>query len=262
MGAITKLRAEFFALGLNVTRQTAPADVRRLIQKLRPQDCGVELIRIGGDADGGYLLPDDLEGIEYCFSPGVGTLSGFETHLADLHIKSFLADYSVDAAPVSRPELIFDKKFLGSSDRGPFMTLASWKNKYLPDYTGDLILQMDIEEAEYEVILSTPDSLLDQFRIIVVEFHELHKLFDPFGFRLISSCFEKLLERFCVVHIHPNNIGGSLKRDGIEIPKMLEFTFFNKKRVHSAKPQTIFPHKLDRDSFATLSLPLPKCWFS
>src|SRR6202167_2755465 len=117
-----KIRDGAFAIGYNLTDQTDDAAVRDLIGRLRPLHCGKDLIRIGGDADGGYLLPDDLDGIEYCFSPGVGTLSGFETHLADFHIKSFLADYSVDAAPVSRPELIFDKKFLGSSDRGPFLT--------------------------------------------------------------------------------------------------------------------------------------------
>jgi hypothetical protein len=259
---ITRLRSELFAHGLNVTRQTAPDDVRSLIQKLRPQDCGIELIRVGGDADGGYLLPDDLDGIEYCFSPGVGALSVFESQLAELRIKSFLADYSVDAPPVSRPEFTFDKKFLGSSDRGEYLTLATWKDKYIPDYSGDMILQMDIEGAEYEVILSTPDRLLDQFRIIVIEFHELHRIFDPFDFKFFSACFEKLLNRFHVVHIHPNNGFGSLKRNGIEIPKILEFTFFNKKRVRSAKPQTEFPHRLDRDVFAGPSLPLPRCWYT
>jgi hypothetical protein len=262
LNMITRLRSELFALGLNVTRQTVPADVRGLLQKLRPQDCGIELIRVGGDADGGYLLPDDLDGIEYCFSPGVGALSVFESELADLHIKSFLADYSVDSPPFCRPEFTFDKKFLGSSDRGQYLTLATWKEKYLPDYSGDMILQMDIEGAEYEVILSTPDRLLDQFRIIVIEFHEMHRIFDPFDCKFFSACFEKLLNRFYVVHIHPNNGSGSLKRNGIEVPKILEFTFFNKKRVRSTRPQTEFPHRLDRDVFVGPSLPLPRCWYT
>jgi hypothetical protein len=83
-----------FAAGLNVTRQTPIEEIRQLIRTLRPVDCGKPLIRIGGDGAGGYLLPDDLEGIEYCFSPGVSTVADFESHLATLHIKSFLADYS------------------------------------------------------------------------------------------------------------------------------------------------------------------------
>ncbi|MGA8739910.1 MAG: hypothetical protein WB561_01840, partial [Terracidiphilus sp.] len=108
------------------------------------------MIRFGGDGDGGYLVPDDLEGIEYCFSPGVSFLSKFENELADRNIKSFLADYSVDAPTIIRPEFTFDKKFLGSWDRDKFITLASWKDQYLKGYSGDLILQMDIESAEWE----------------------------------------------------------------------------------------------------------------
>ncbi len=57
------------APGFNVTWQTKSGDLLELIRKLAPQDSGPELIRIGGPGDGGYLIPDDLDGIEYCFSP-------------------------------------------------------------------------------------------------------------------------------------------------------------------------------------------------
>jgi hypothetical protein len=232
------------------------------MRKLRPQDCGKELIRIGGTGDGGYLIPDDLEGIEYCFSPGVNVVSDFENHLANLKIKSFLADYSVDSPPVQRPEFIFDKKFLGSTDNGKFMTLASWKDKYLRDYACDLILQIDIEGFEYQVIINTPDRLLGQFRIIVIEFHYLERIFDPVFFELLSSCFDKLLELFHVVHIHPNNCCGSVKKGDLEVPRLMEFTFLNKKRVSGTNPHLSFPHKLDRDNTTKRPLHLPKCWYS
>jgi hypothetical protein len=245
----------------NVTRQTPAAKVHALIKKLMPQDCGKDLIRIGGTGDGGYLIPDDLEGIEYCFSPGVGNLSTFENDLADRNIRCFLADYSVDSQQITRADFTFDKKFLGSSDHGCFFTLASWKDKYLKDYTGDLILQMDIEESEYQVILNVPDQLLDQFRIISIEFHALHKLFDPFAFQLISSCFDKLLEYFYVVHLHPCNAEGCVRVGKVEVPINMEFTFLNKKRVNDTKPQRVFPHRLDEPNDERRPLPLPKCWY-
>jgi hypothetical protein len=225
-------------------------------------NCGVELIRLGGEADGGYLVPDDLEGIEYCFSPGVSVTSDFENQLADRGIRSFLADYSVEAPTILRPEFTFDKKFLGSSDRGHFFTLATWKEKYLTDYAGDMILQMDIEGCEYEVLFSLPDRLLNQFRILVIEFHEIHRIFDPFTFKLFSACFDKVLEFFEVVHIHPNNCSVSVKKGNIEVPKLMEFTFLNKRRIASATPQRIFPHPLDRDNYPTTPLALPGCWYS
>lgn len=249
--------------GFNITWETERADVVGLINKLKPQDCGIELIRIGAAGDGGYLVPDDLEEIEYCFSPGVNTISDFESQLADRGIKSFLADYSVDTPPITRPEFTFDKKFLGSTNNEMYFTLASWKDKYLKNYAGDLILQMDIEGYEYQVILSTPDELLSQFRILVIEFHSLQRLFDPFGFELISSCFEKLLESFCVVHIHPNNFYGSVRRGNVEIPRFMEFTFLNKKRVSSRSPAQHFPNVLDAPNVPhRKNLYLPGCWYA
>ena len=82
-------------IGRNLVQRTNRDKVLNLIRALRPVDCGIPLIRIGGNADGGYLVPDDLDGIEYCFSPGVNTVADFENDLADRKIRSFLADLSV-----------------------------------------------------------------------------------------------------------------------------------------------------------------------
>ena len=118
---------------------------------------------------------------------------------------------------------------------------------------------MDIEGSEYEVILSLPDRLLDQFRIVVIEFHNLDRLFD--AFRRSSSCFERLCGSFYVTHIHPNSQDGSLRYGDLEVPRSMEFTFLNKKRVGRTKPQTAFPHKLDMDNLSGTPLVLPKCWY-
>lgn len=256
-------RSALFARGFHASRATNVRDVQSFIESLHPIDCGIDLIRAGSNADGGYLIPNDLNGIEYCFSPGVSNLADFESQLADLNIRSFLADYSVASLPLERPEFTFDKKFLGSSNRDPFFTLSAWKEKYLKGYAGDLLLQMDIEGYEYETILSTPETLLDQFRIIIIEFHELDKLFDAFDFTLISSCFEKLLQFFYVVHIHPNNTSEVVTRGEIAIPAVMEFTFLNKRRAKRTSAQSAFPHPLDADCGPALRhIALPKCWYS
>ena len=52
--------------------------VRALLHAMRPVATDRQLIRIGSPADGGYLIPDDLEGIRFCFSPGVAHSSAFE----------------------------------------------------------------------------------------------------------------------------------------------------------------------------------------
>ena len=99
---------------------------------------------------------------------------------------------------------------------------------------------------------------------MVIEFHFLDRLFDSFVHKVVSKpCFEKILNHFYVAHIHPNNRCGSVKSGGVEIPRALEFTFYNKNRVVEAKEKEEFPHPLDRDNVGTNGfLPLPKVWYS
>src|SRR5262249_37519952 len=109
------LKGAAFAAGYTLSEQTEGKEILNLLTDLRPRNCGKKLIRIGGAGDGGYLLPDDLGGIQYCFSPGVGATADFENDLANSGIKCFLADPSVNSPPVVRPEFTFDRKFIRAS---------------------------------------------------------------------------------------------------------------------------------------------------
>ena len=72
--AVNKVLAKTNVL---IQEKTPKSDVLNLIQKLHPKKTIKPLIRMGPNGDGGYLIPDDLEGIEACFSPGVDQVSGF-----------------------------------------------------------------------------------------------------------------------------------------------------------------------------------------
>ena len=107
---------------------------------------------------------------------GVGKSSAFELHLADGN-KSFIADYSVEKLPVEHPNFVFEK-FINSYSSDTTISYLNWKDKYLKNYNNDLIMQMDIEGDEYKVFLDIPKTELKKFRIIVIEFHFLTRLFD------------------------------------------------------------------------------------
>ena len=97
------------------------------------------MVRIGGDQDGGYLLPDDLDGIEFCFSPGVADSASFESDLQTrFGIQSFLADASVDGPPEGFDAAGFQKIFIGDRpNNSRFQTLEHWIASCLvPDYVG------------------------------------------------------------------------------------------------------------------------------
>lgn len=235
--------------------------IEDFLRTIRPVETEHRLIRVGGDADGGYLIPDDLGGISACFSPGVSTIARFEEELAARDIKCFLADASVDGPPVASNRLDFERKFLGAKAGGDFITLQDWIDRKAPG-VGDMILQMDIEGAEYRVILSTDSETLRRFRILVIEFHNLASIYDRMGLDLVSLTFCKLLEDFEIVHIHPNNRIRPITFKQFETPPLLEFTFLRKDRVTRRRPATSFPHPLDRKNVAKRpDIALPACWY-
>ena len=214
--------------GLVVSRQVELERQRELLDAISPVETEHPLIRIGGAADGGYLIPDDLDGIAACFSPGVSDQSSFEEDLLARGIRCYQLDASVERSPVEAHPLVeFDRKFLGPTTEGDFITLADWVGeKQVP---GDLLLQMDVEGAEWLVLASTADTMLKRFRIICVEFHGLEHIFEPFAFDVMEKVLLKLARQFEIVHI------------------VIEYTFLRKDRVKRRRGIAKLPHPLDED---------------
>lgn len=75
-----------------------------LLDVLRPQPSPVPLMRLGGNWDGGYLLPDDLKDIAACFSPGVSNTKRFEDELLDRYgIPSHMCDFTSEVSKFRTP---------------------------------------------------------------------------------------------------------------------------------------------------------------
>ncbi len=248
-------------LGIHMSAVTDRTSLIDLIKKLRPIKTNYKLIRIGPQGNGGYLLPDDFEGIEAVFSPGVGSVSSFEDDCAKMGIKVFLADNSVDGPALDNENFHFIKKYVGAITNNDFITIDEWVNSSSIGNNSDLLLQMDIEGFEYEAVYSISNQLMNRFRIIIIEFHELDMLFNKPYFGKISNVFEKILQTHECVHIHPNNCCRVVKKEGIEIPPVMEFTFLRKDRIQTKKYVSEFPHQLDMDSADKETLVLPQCWY-
>ena len=251
----------FSTLDIHIVRLTDKKELEIFLKKLRPMSCNKELIRLGPDGDGGYLVPNDLKDIEACFSPGVDYISGFEEDCANMGMEVFLADKSVDKPAKSHPQFHFTKKYIGVTTNNDYMTLDNWVKSSVPSAQKDLLLQIDVEGFEYEVFFAASDQLLNRFRIIVAEFHNLDQLWSRPFFELVSRVFDKILQTHTCVHIHPNNCCGSVKHSSIEIPSVIEITFLRNDRVKNPSPANVFPHLLDRDNTQNPPLPLPKCWY-
>lgn len=237
-------------------------DIRRLLKSLAPVAIEQPLVRIGGQDDGGYLLPDDLAEMTAAVSPGVSTEISFDLALADRGLEVLMADASVDGPPVENANFHFQKKFVDVFEDDINVRLDTLCGSQAVDKDGDRILQMDVEGAEYRVLLDVSDETLKSFRIMVIEFHHLDRMFAKFPLRIIQATFLKLLRHHHVVHIHPNNVAKPTIRGDIVIPPVMEFTFYRKDRakvLSDQKPK--FPNEFDRDNVSSQpSLVLPDCW--
>jgi hypothetical protein len=244
-----RIRTSANHAGVSINRQIAMDRQARLIEMARPWVTEHALIRLGSDDDGGYLLPDDLDGIAACFSPGVSDQAGFEEAVLARGIPCYQADASVERSPVEDHSLVqFERKFLGPVTEGDFISLNDWVQDKEPCGRGDLLLQMDIEGAEWLTLSAASDDVLSRFRILCIEFHRLENLFSPFAFEIMEGVFEKLLRRFYVVHIHPNNwTEAAAVSRRYRVPSVLEYTFLRKDRVKQRSPAIHFPHSLDQD---------------
>jgi hypothetical protein len=263
---IRKIQRMLGVMGLSISGTINSESLVALIQRLRPVSTPFPLIRIGGSADGGYLVPDDLDKLGACFSPGVAESATFEMGMAERSIPSFLIDYSVDGPPAENKLFRFEKLFLAThTDGTKFIRLEDWVNINAPG-DSELILQMDVEGAEWSVLLDTPEQLLARFRIMVIEFHILEKMMtSSLGVEVLSAIIDKISRNFKVVHLHANNAGGVHKFKGQTIPRVLELTFLRKDRFDLSRdrfPPSV-PNPLDeRNDPTKRDIILSRAWLA
>ena len=223
----------------------------------RPKATSLKLIRVGGRIDGGYLLPDDLGGVNHCFSPGVENRKDFEDDLLIRHkISSHMADFSSSVrklrTPLVKGKQTFDKKWIAAETGSDSLSMVDWIASKALDPSEELLLQMDIEGSEYEILTNLPSPVLRRFRVIALELHDLHLV----GSETVLSSkiipmVEKLSEFFVSVHAHPNNCCPvhKLPEFGVTVPRILELTLIRKDRFvppDSRRDERVFlPHPKD-----------------
>ena len=243
------VKSVFLKAGLAPNRAVSTEQMRSLLARLQPQLTRFPLIRIGGEGDGGYLVPDDLDGIAACFSPGVDVTASFEEDMAGRGVRCFLADASVTAPPISHPLIDFIPRYLGAVTDARTITLDRWVAEKAPDEAaGDLLLQMDIEGHEWIVLLNASDHVLSRIRIMALELHGFPNCLDPLAWQLVDATLDRLGRMFHVVHAHVNADRLPLQAGGIEIPYLLEVTLLRKDRSDTSGAVTQFPHRLDRSN--------------
>lgn len=228
----------------------------RVVSFFAPKPAPFGLVRLGGKRDGAYLLPKNLEGIDACFSPGVANRKDFEDDLLDQYgVRSHLLDGSSDIENFKTPLVegmqSFQKEWLTPESGEGSISLDDWVRIREPGEGTNLLLQMDIEGAEYDVLLSASESVLGRFRYAVIEFHNLSRMIlgGPAEREILSRTIERLGETFVAVHSRANNCCAMTKLPGtnFKIPEVLEVTFAHQSQLNSSGRfrRPLVPHPLD-----------------
>lgn len=231
------------------------------IRILQPYDVG-NMIRVGNQNDGGYVIPRELPDMDVLVSCGLGDNWSFEKSF--VHNK-FARDFIVFDHTVSNS--VFFNRFIKRLFTSPIKLKAVYYRllvllRYLIDFRlfrwkhvkkqitrehsdakrtniseiaeqlqqSTFALKIDIEGDEY-LIIEQIISLSARVPLLVIEFHETDSMRAQFHEALMN-----LAVKYKIVHTHCNNFTG-ISSDGI--PLTVELTFLRtdlvltKERVNS-----------------------------
>ena len=135
-------KEKFFDIfNLYVEKKTLRKDISLTLKKLLPYKTGFDLIRLGDDNDGGYLIPNDLSNITRNYSAGVGELTKFEHDLENKYsIPSSMVDYNEINSKLLPKKSSFLKNKIAISSYEENLSINDW----MGNESGEIILKMDI----------------------------------------------------------------------------------------------------------------------
>jgi hypothetical protein len=187
-------------------RRFAERDIRaEMFAELQPvtlKDCTLK--RYGGSSDGGYLLCENLiAGIQSAYSYGIESEDNWGCQLSrefQVHVHQY------DCFTEHRPtcdggRYTFHDECVGAETKAVEGNLFDTIPRQIAQ-NGDsgkrLIVKIDIEGAEWESLLATPDEVLARIDQIPMEFHGTN---DP----QYVDVVRKLKRQFHLVNLHFNN---------------------------------------------------------
>ena len=214
-------------------------EVLSFLHLLRPYRCDFRKVRIGSLGDGGYVMPDDCDGVSAVLSLGVGSEVSFAAHFARRGVPVYQYDPTVGGPPIAHENFHFNAVAWGATDRHGVASLGTMIRSHGLNANNDAILKFDIEGGEWDAMSTVMPDQLKYFRIIVCELHALHALSDLTYLRTRNDT---------VVHLHANNCCGISLVVGVPVPAVVELTLLRNDRSGFSPSDEPIPGPLDYPS--------------
>lgn len=220
--------------------------VRRALSLLHPYDVGCGKARVGGRNDGGYVMAHGFQNCPVAYSIGVGPQVEWDLEMAGHGAIVHQYDHTVEGSPSSHPNFRFNKIGIGPDlTNEALITLEEMLKRNGDSERKGMILQLDVEGAEWEVLAAVESELLAAFDQINIEFHTMSKLSDPTFRGRAEAIWAKLLRTHRPIHIHGNNGAGFHLVKGVPLPDVIEVSYCHRERFDFAPCTSVFPTDLD-----------------
>jgi hypothetical protein len=216
---------------------------------LRPYDVDKPKVRIGPNADGGYVLLEDLLSNQAVVSYGISTEYTFERVLAERGHKVFMFDHTITGISQPHSNMRFFREGVAGETQHEqsLFTIEEHLSRHAIE-SDRTILKMDTEGAEFGAFAATNFSTLNTFEQMVIEVHFLNRLVDETYRTSFVQMFEKINSLFTLFHIHGNNHDGPdtfYFVDGIPVTEMVELSYVKTSSVKRQPSRTVYPTTLD-----------------
>jgi hypothetical protein len=219
---------------------------QRILDYFIPKDgVGKNLMRMGRNYDGGYIMVDDFGKCEAAYSFGIADDVSWDLDVAKRGIDVFLYDHTIETLPIQDKRFHFFRTGIcGTSGEGKNLkTLQEILTENGHIASKNLILKIDVEGAEWNAFEKTSSEIIDNFAQIAVEFHSVNKVDDKDKWDQMLHVFEKLNSTHQVVHVHANNFGSFDIIGGIPFPNTWEVTYLRRRGNEFTKSEKCYPVK-------------------
>ncbi len=244
-------RMDWFARKMPIILPCADINqISRFLSALAPMEAvGCNLVRVGHDGDGGYVMINEGLDNAIAYNFGIGAEVSWDNDLLLRGCQIYQYDHTVEKTPCNNINVHFHKKGLSAVGGGDDEMLLSIgealeSNKH-SDLSG-LILNIDIEGGEWDVLNNIEACKMDSFNQLVVEFHDIHSLVHPEKLDYMIAALDKVNKTHQVVHVHGNNNGGIGIVNGIALPDVLEVTYLKKNGYSFSECNDFFPRCADK----------------
>jgi len=202
--------------------------IQNLVSILSPMKFKGDLIRIGNEGDGSYVLPKDvINSKNYLISGGIANNNEFELELAKKGVIGIQIDNSIKNPPKEHPNLSFRIATLGAKDGPQTVSLENLISNV--PIKKELIVKLDIEGSEIDALQHLSKKSLKKINCLVLELHNLSSLAQD---DKILQTLQKLKNAdLSSIYIQANNGILDYIISGILIPDNVEITFVKKGRV-------------------------------